>query len=39
MAPPSLKYKFTMRGLGIRMTGAVLLRKMNPPEGRVPQTK
>src|SRR6266849_7665896 len=30
MAPPSLKYKFTMRGLGICMTGAVLLRKMNP---------
>src|SRR5260370_31986824 len=33
MAPPSLKYEFTMRGLGICMTGAVLLRKMNPRGG------
>src|SRR5260370_4226638 len=33
MAPRSLKYEFTMRGLGICMTGAVLLRKMNPRGG------
>src|SRR5260370_27738978 len=33
MAPRSLKYEFTMRGLGICMTGAVLLRKMTPRGG------
>src|SRR5260370_37345382 len=33
MAPPNLKYKFSMRGLGISMTGAILLRKMNPRGG------
>ena len=33
MAPPSLKYKFSMRGLGICMTRAILLRKMNPRGG------
>ena len=40
MTPPSLKYKFSMRGLGICMTGAILLRKMNPRGGAaVPQTE
>ena len=29
-APPSPKYKFTMHGLGICMTRAILLRKINP---------
>src|SRR5260370_15022222 len=33
MAPPSLKYKFTMRGLGICMTQAGLLRKKKPRGG------
>jgi len=33
MTPPSLKYKFSMRGLGICMTGVILLRKMNPRGG------
>src|SRR5882762_4793476 len=33
MAPPSLRCKFSMRSLGICMTRAVLLRKMNPRGG------
>src|SRR5260370_41452201 len=33
MAPPSLKYKFTMRGLGICMTQADLIRKTEPHRG------
>ena len=33
MAPPSLKYKFSTRGLEICMTAAILLRKMNSRGG------